>query len=99
MRNILTFLLLLKHTMASPETIMVIEYTTNGQVALNIMNITFHTTELHVTLLGCDVGYYDQYMISPPTQSTLINPFHCLACECEIFESMRSEDFIPLITN
>ena len=84
-------------SLKAENTLMVIEYTTDGDVTLNIMNITFHTTELHVTLLGCDVGYYDQYRIRPPAPSidTHLNPFHCMECRCETFESVRSEAFVP----
>ena len=72
------------------------EYTTNGEVKLNIMNLTFHTTELYVTLLGCDNGYYDSYAMSPPkaqTWKTQITPFHCLECQCANFDRIRSETF------
>ena len=72
------------------------EYTTNGEVKLNIMNLTFHTTELDVTLLGCDYGFYDIYAIAPPkaqTWKTQVTPFHCLECKCETFDQIRSETF------
>jgi hypothetical protein len=77
----------------------VVEYTTNGEVKLNIMNITFHTTELHVTLLGCDRGYYDYYRLVPPTPSwkTEVTPFHCLECRCSDFENERAEHFYSAI--
>jgi hypothetical protein len=88
--------LLLLHTAWANDTAdIVIEYTTNGEVKLNIMNITFHTTELHVTLLGCDYGYYDYYRLVPPTPSWKIDvtPFHCLECQCSDFEQERVEHF------
>ena len=66
------------------ELSMVIEYSTNGDVALSIMNITFHTVELEVTLLGCDYGYY-------PTAGSA--EYQCLECACEAFDSVRSEAF------
>lgn len=77
------------------STDIIIEYTTNGQVKLNILNITFHTTELHVTLLGCDYGYYDYYLLFPPLPSwkTEVTPFNCRECRCETFESERTESF------
>jgi hypothetical protein len=72
-----------------------VEYTTNGEVKLSILNITYHTTELHVTLLGCDFGYYDYYLLFPPLPSwkTEVTPFNCLECQCVEFESERSETF------
>ena len=74
---------------------MAIEYTTNGVVHLDIMNMTFHTTQLHVTLLGCDDGYYDYYKLFPPQPSwkTEITPYLCLECACVDFEAGRAEDF------
>ena len=63
---------------------MAIEYSTDGDVALSIMNITFHTVELEVTLLGCDYGYY-------PTAGSA--EYQCLECACEAFDSVRSEAF------
>lgn len=74
----------------------IVEYTTDGEVRLNVMNITFVTTELHVVLLGCDVGYYDNYLLSPPKPSwkTQVTPFQCIECECQAFESIREEVFI-----
>jgi len=76
----------------------VVEYATNGDVKLNIMNITFHTTELHVKLLGCDRGYYDQSRLVPPTPSwqTEVTPFNCLECRCSNFEFERAERFYVL---
>ena len=89
-------IVLLLHTAWGGDTAdIVIEYTTNGEVKLNIMNITFHTTELHVTLLGCDHGYYDYYRLVPPIPSrkTEVTPFHCLECQCTDFENERVEHF------
>ena len=76
-----------------PLSKVMIQYTTDGEVTLNLLNITFVTTELHVTLLGCDVGYYDNYALSPPTQSwmTEVTPFDCRECVCDRFESVRAE--------
>ena len=73
----------------------IVEYTTNGEVKLNILNITYHTTELHVTLLGCDYAYYDYYLLFPPLPSwkTEVTPFHCLECQCDKFEAERLESF------
>ena len=91
------FLVLVQMALAACQTLdIIIEYTTNGEVKLNIMNITFHTTELHVTLLGCDYAYYDNYLIVPPmpTWKTQVTPFHCLECQCVDFESERIESFV-----
>jgi hypothetical protein len=73
----------------------IIEYTTNGEVKLNILNITFRTTELHVTLLGCDHGYYDYFLLypPPPSRKSDITPFNCRECQCQTFESERAESF------
>ena len=80
-----------------PETLFV-EYTTDGDVKLTLLNLTtWRTTQLHVTLLGCDFGYYDQYLISPPlvtTWQTKVTPFHCIECDCQNFEFPRSEPFV-----
>ena len=70
--------------LALGELNMIIEYSTDGDVALNIMNITFHTVELEVTLLGCDYGYY-------PTAGS--PNYQCLECACEAFDSQRTEAF------
>jgi hypothetical protein len=92
-------LLFLLHTAQGTDTAeIIIEYTTNGEVKLSIMNITFHTTELHVTLLGCDYAYYDHYVLVPPTPSwkTEMTPFHCLECQCSDFDTERVEAFYTL---
>ena len=75
---------------------MLVEYTTDGGVKLDLLNVTWHTTEIHVTLLGCDYGYNDEYLITPPlvkTWQTKVTPFHCIECVCEDFEFSRSEPF------
>jgi len=76
-----------------------IQYTTDGEVTLSVMNITFVTTELHVVLLGCDVGNYDHHALYPPEASwkTEVTPFDCRECVCEdngTAESIRAEPFI-----
>jgi hypothetical protein len=67
---------------------MVVEYTTTGDVKLNILNITFHTIQLQVELLGCDYGYYDDKRV--------LAHLHCVPCECSNFEFERSENFIAV---
>jgi hypothetical protein len=74
------------------------QYSTDGVVKLNIMNVTFVTKELRVVLLGCDLGYFDNYLLFPPTPSwqTQVTPFSCLECNCEVFESLRTESFVAV---
>jgi hypothetical protein len=87
--------LLLAMGVGATDLNMAIEYTTDGVVYLDIMNMTFHTTYIHVTLLGCDDGYYDYYALFPPAKSwkTEVTPYHCLECACARFEPARAEDF------
>lgn len=61
-----------------------IEYTTDGDVRLDILNISFHTVDLRVTLLGCDYGYF------PDPGSIALR---CLECQCADLESARAEPF------
>ena len=90
------WLLLLLLAAAHASVDMSIQYTTNGEAKLSIMNITFQTVSLHVKLLGCDYGYYDLYVLFPPTPSwqTEVTPFNCVECECEDFEHERAEQFV-----
>ena len=78
-----------------PLSKVLIQYTTDGEVTLSLLNITFVTTELHVTLLGCDFGYFDNYALYPPVQSwvTEVTPFDCRECSCSAFDSVRTEPF------
>ena len=90
-------LLLLAAVVAVSSSIdMSIQYMTNGEAKLNILNITFHTVSLNVKLLGCDFGYYDLYLLFPPTPSWTkeVTPFNCVECECEDFEHERAEQFV-----
>ena len=75
---------------------MVMQYGTDGAVVLNQANFTIRTLSINVTLLGCDYGYYDHYLLYPPVQSvkTQITPFDCRACMCTDFSSERVEDFV-----
>ncbi len=76
---------------------MIMEYNTDGTVLYNSVNITMHTMSMNVTLLGCDYGYYDYYLINPPaapSAKTQITPFDCRACVCTDFERTRAEDFV-----
>jgi hypothetical protein len=76
---------------------MIMEYNTDGTLAFNNVNITMHTVSMNVTLLGCDYGYYDYYLINPPARpsaKTQITPFDCRACVCTDFEYTRAEAFV-----
>jgi hypothetical protein len=76
---------------------MIMEYGTDGTVLLNQANISLHTVSMNVTLLGCDFGYYDHYLLNPPAVKTpkmLITPFDCRECVCSDFERERAEDFV-----
>ncbi len=86
----------LNHSSNAVTVYMIMEYNTDGTVLLNHANFTIHTTSMNVTLLGCDYGYYDHYLLFPPiaTPKTQITPFDCRACVCTEFESMRTENFI-----
>ena len=76
---------------------MIMEYNTDGTVLLNNANFTLHTLSINVTLLGCDFGYYDHYLLFPPlspSPKTLVTPFDCRPCMCTEFDSVREENFI-----
>lgn len=76
-----TFLTLLLVAAAAAEVTMVVQYSTENNVTLSIMNITFRTVDLQVTVLGCDYGYY----ASGPA---------CLECACDAaLDSERAEAF------
>lgn len=95
-RLLVVLLIVLTASPAAQGTLyMIMEYGTDGSVLLNQANITLHTLSINVTLLGCDYGYYDYYLIRPPTPSakTQITPFDCRACTCTDFNSERVEDF------
>jgi hypothetical protein len=96
MRRLLWLLFCLQAVGGSSPTVdIVVEYTTNGEVKLILLNISCRTAELHVFLLGCDYAYYDYYLISPPKPSwkTEVTPFNCIECRCEDFEFERTETF------
>ena len=80
---------------------MIMEYNTDGTVVLNNANFTIHTVSINVTLLGCDDGYYDNYLLFPPSASvkTKITPFECKACVCTDFEAQRTEEFVVASSN
>lgn len=75
---------------------MIMEYSTDGTVLLNHANFTIRTVSMNVTLLGCDSGYYDHYLLYPPAVRTprmLVTPFDCRECICSDFERERAEPF------
>ena len=89
MRIIIVLLLLLAVACYRGDSaiFMLVEYATNGTVVYqtNIANATMmivQTVELDVTVIGCDVGYYDVYR-------TL--PFVCSECTCDAFTDGRVE--------
>jgi hypothetical protein len=68
------------------ELFMIVQYDTTGKVILNPANITIRTLELHVTVIGCDYGYYDYYLLYPPPNMTNhieLTPFECRECTCD----------------
>ena len=76
---------------------MIMEYNTDGTVALNTANFTIHTQSMEVTLLGCDYGYYDYYLLYPPlvpSPKTQVTPFDCRPCACSEFDSLRIEEYV-----
>ena len=80
---------------SSPSTVyMIMEYSTDGTVILNNANFTIHTVSMNVTLLGCDYGYYDNYLLVPSrSPRAQITPFDCRQCVCTEFNSVRAEEF------
>jgi hypothetical protein len=82
---------------ANAAVYMIMEYNTDGTVVLNHANFTVHTVSINVTLLGCDYGYYDHYLLYPPPTASpkyQTTPFDCRPCTCTEFESMRVEEFV-----
>jgi hypothetical protein len=85
MKILIVFFIALIHP-STCDLFMVVQYDTTGKVILNPANITIRTLELHVTLLGCDYGYYDYYLLFPPINKTKkieTTPFECLECTCD----------------
>jgi hypothetical protein len=78
-----------------PLSKVLVQYTTDGEVTLSMLNITFVTTEMRVVVLGCDVGYFDNYALAPqkPSARSKVTPFDCRECRCDTFESTRTEEF------
>ncbi len=70
---------------------MIVEYDTNGTARPVWLNFTLRTVELHVTLLGCDHGYYAEERALPSS------PLVCKECVCDdalLFREGRSEAFV-----
>jgi hypothetical protein len=71
---------------------MIVEYDTNGTLMQQIsMDVTIHTVELHVTLLGCDYGYYNNNANAKSSQQQTLK---CDECICKEFLDDREEAFI-----
>ena len=70
---------------AAGDLLMMIEYDTNGTARPVSLNISLRTIELHVTLLGCDHGYYAEAV-----QPALV----CKECVCTEFREGRNEAFV-----
>jgi hypothetical protein len=71
------------------EIFMVVEYDTNGTARPMSLNINLKTVELHVTVLGCDTGYYAETNHQP----SLV----CKECVCSEFAEGRSEAFVEAV--
>ena len=67
------------------DVFMIVEYDTNGTALPLMVNVSFHTVELHVIVLGCDQGYYAETM----------QPLVCKECMCNDFTNGRVEAFVP----
>ena len=72
---------------ASAQLFMVIEYDTNSETELNIMNLTMTTSGLQATLIGCAEGFYDLKLSVNIT---------CLECVCTVFRTGRVEEFVAV---
>lgn len=69
----------------SGDLLMIVEYDTNGTARPVSLNISLRTVELHVTVLGCDHGYFAEAL-----KPTLL----CTECVCTDFREGRNEAFI-----
>lgn len=73
---------------------MIIEYDTNGTARPVSLNFTLRTVELHVTVLGCDHGYYADEEEKKRSVAHLV----CRECLCNdddaLFLEGRSEAFV-----
>jgi hypothetical protein len=77
-------LLVLFLAVCAGEIYMIVEYDTNCTARSTLGDFKLHTVELHVTILGCDFGYYAQ----------TLQPLECLECVCTKFVEGRSEEFV-----
>ena len=77
-------ILVLVHPCTS-ELFMTLEYDTNGTARPTGTSFDFslRTVEMHVTVLGCDHGYYAYTM----------QPLECRECVCDEFTDGRHEPF------
>lgn len=77
-------LLILLAVPCACDLFMVVEYDTDGNARSVGVNLTLHTVELHVILLGCDHGYYAE----------TVQPLVCKECVCVDFADGRVEAFV-----
>ena len=78
------FISLLAVISCQADLYMIVEYDTNGTARPLGINFTLRTVELHVTLLGCDHGYYAESQ----------QPLVCKECVCTEFVEGRVEAFV-----
>lgn len=86
-RRATVLLLLLLPFLAAADVFMVVQYDSEGLLpTANVLNLTFTTVDLLVTLLGCDDGYYEGVAAAVLT---------CTACDCAApaAASWRAEPF------
>ena len=86
-------LALFTSTAAAQSDVLVIQYTTDGNVDLSANFVDLHTVALEVHIIGCDYGYYDELIMNPAAASSAV-PYLCLPCDCEDFEHPRTEPFV-----
>ena len=66
---------------------MVVEYDTNGTLTQQMsFDVTYHTVDLIVTVMGCDTGYYAD---TSPEQT-----LKCNECVCKVFPEGRDDAFV-----
>ena len=84
-------LLLLLLLLANADVFMVVQYDSDGLLpTASVLNVTFRTVDLIVTLLGCDDGYYEGVAAS--------GHLTCTACDCAAPApaAWRAEPFVVI---
>jgi hypothetical protein len=88
LRRATTILLLVIIALATADVFMVVQYDSTGLLpTANVLNVTFTTVDLIVTLLGCDDGYYEGAAAS--------GHLTCTACDCAAVPSSSSKRVEP----